>query len=71
MTRLTKRVRRIINVQQVVRDPAGEVATSQSIQRPIVQSGHVPRDNRGSEETDVLKAILLSALGTHDTFFGG
>lgn len=36
MTRLTKRIRRVIDVQQVVRDPAGEVATSQSIQRPIV-----------------------------------
>ncbi len=63
--------RRVVDVDIAIHDPAEDIPNTQDIQRGTIQAGHIPRHHRRGEETDILEAVLLGALGADDAAFGG
>ncbi len=61
----------VVNVDQVVSHPAEDITHTQRVQPRRVEMSQISGDYGGSEEADILKAILLSALSTHETSLGG
>lgn len=69
-TKLTGSVGGTRDVEVVVDSTAGQVATAEGVQGPVVELGDVTDDHGSGEKTKVLEAILLSSLGADDGLLG-
>ena len=70
LAKLTNRVGCSINVEQIVEHTGGQVRPAERVERRVVELGHIADDHRRREEPQVLKAVLLGALGADDRLFG-
>lgn len=61
---------RVVDVDQIVHDPGGDVRPAQRIQIARVQAGRVARDDAGGEDAEVLEAVLLRSFGADDGLGG-
>lgn len=66
---LTESLSLAIDIKQVIRNSTSQISTRYSIQRPAIKSRIIARDNRSSEQSNILEAVLLRAFGADDAAF--